>query len=318
MRAQCSPAVPAAAWSPSPSPSRSSCWPSASSRARFLTTENRERDAIFTLLAREAAGDDARRPGARCTAATRPAPRRSARSCRRSPAPVRSKIARLDSGTSLHAGHQHGRVARGLGARRRQPADRAVRDASDATAGPLTGRSVSLLRTQRAAGRQRGLLLTQLSLRRTASRPCPWCSPSPRCSDAAFCCPSSPSSRCRRPPWPEPERQRRSGRRPLEQDPLQGRRLRALPDGRQWCYRADTAGNGAESVFAGDPSTVGWTPVSVPNAWNAKDYSDASFAGGVGWYRKNFHLPSAVKRARPGSCASSRSTTARGSTSTAS
>jgi beta-glucuronidase len=64
----------------------------------------------------------------------------------------------------------------------------------------------------------------------------------------------------------------------------------------QWYYRADTAGNGAVSVFAGDPSTVGWTPVSVPNAWNAKDYSDASFAGGVGWYRKSFHLPSAAKR----------------------
>jgi len=63
--------------------------------------------------------------------------------------------------------------------------------------------------------------------------------------------------------------------------------------GGQWYYRADTAGNGAVSVFAGDPSNVGWTPVSVPNAWNAKDYSDASFAGGVGWYRKSFHLPSA-------------------------
>ena len=49
----------------------------------------------------------------------------------------------------------------------------------------------------------------------------------------------------------------------------------------QWYYRADTAGNGAVSVFAGSPSNVGWTPVSVPNAWNAKDYSDASFAGGV-------------------------------------
>ncbi|HEX5924778.1 MAG TPA: hypothetical protein VFY45_13165, partial [Baekduia sp.] len=64
----------------------------------------------------------------------------------------------------------------------------------------------------------------------------------------------------------------------------------------QWYYRADTAGNGAVSVFAGDPSNVGWTPVSVPNAWNAKDFSDASFAGGVGWYRKSFHLPSAAKR----------------------
>jgi beta-glucuronidase len=64
----------------------------------------------------------------------------------------------------------------------------------------------------------------------------------------------------------------------------------------QWYFRSDPSGNGPVSEFAGNPSTAGWTPVSVPNAWNAKDYSDASFAGGVGWYRKSFHLPSAAKR----------------------
>jgi beta-glucuronidase len=63
----------------------------------------------------------------------------------------------------------------------------------------------------------------------------------------------------------------------------------------QWYYRADPTGNGSVADFATNPSTVGWTGVSVPNAWNAKDYSDASFAGGVGWYRKSFHLPSAQK-----------------------
>jgi beta-glucuronidase len=30
----------------------------------------------------------------------------------------------------------------------------------------------------------------------------------------------------------------------------------------------------------------------VPNAWNAGDNSAASFAGGVGWYRKDFRFPS--------------------------
>jgi beta-glucuronidase len=65
--------------------------------------------------------------------------------------------------------------------------------------------------------------------------------------------------------------------------------------GGQWYFRADPSGNGGVSEFAANPSTAGWTPVSVPNAWNAKDYSDASFAGGVGWYRKSFHLPSAAK-----------------------
>src|SRR3954469_18184094 len=66
--------------------------------------------------------------------------------------------------------------------------------------------------------------------------------------------------------------------------------------GGQWYFRADPTGNGAVSQFAANASNVGWTPVTVPNAWNAKDYSDASFAGGVGWYRKSFHLPSAAKR----------------------
>jgi beta-glucuronidase len=62
-----------------------------------------------------------------------------------------------------------------------------------------------------------------------------------------------------------------------------------------WYFRADPTGNGSVAEFAGGTSTAGWKPVSVPNAWNAKDYSDASFAGGVGWYRKSFHLPSAKK-----------------------
>src|SRR3954454_23023456 len=66
--------------------------------------------------------------------------------------------------------------------------------------------------------------------------------------------------------------------------------------GGQWYYRADPTGNGAVSEFAGNPSTVGWTPVAVPNAWNAKDYSDASLAGGGGWDRKSCQPPSAAKR----------------------
>jgi beta-glucuronidase len=66
--------------------------------------------------------------------------------------------------------------------------------------------------------------------------------------------------------------------------------------GGQWWYRADPGGDGVQQGYAKNASTLGWTPVTVPNAWNAKDYSDASFAGGIGWYRKSFHLPSAQKR----------------------
>ncbi|HWI23076.1 MAG TPA: glycoside hydrolase family 2 TIM barrel-domain containing protein [Baekduia sp.] len=34
-----------------------------------------------------------------------------------------------------------------------------------------------------------------------------------------------------------------------------------------------------------------YLPVQVPHAWNAGDNSDASYRGGVGFYRKDFHLP---------------------------
>src|SRR4051812_14927274 len=46
-----------------------------------------------------------------------------------------------------------------------------------------------------------------------------------------------------------------------------------------------------------ETSANGWTRVSVPNAWNAGDNSDASFAGGVGWYRKDFRFPSGSRAA---------------------
>ena len=36
-----------------------------------------------------------------------------------------------------------------------------------------------------------------------------------------------------------------------------------------------------------------WTTVQVPHAWNVGDHSIRSFTGGVGWYRKDFELPSA-------------------------
>jgi beta-glucuronidase len=42
--------------------------------------------------------------------------------------------------------------------------------------------------------------------------------------------------------------------------------------------------------------TAGWSPVEVPNAWNATDESHASMRGSIGWYRKDFRLPSSSAR----------------------
>ena len=65
---------------------------------------------------------------------------------------------------------------------------------------------------------------------------------------------------------------------------------RFLMDG-PWLYRADQGGTGDRELFQRQTTTAGWSLTSVPNAWNATDESDASFMGGVGWYRKDFRLP---------------------------
>jgi hypothetical protein len=111
--------------------------------ARWLTTENRERDAIFTLLQREAAGDApgvlARLHGcdAACVAKVRAfLPRVKGAGT--------VKIARLDSGTSYTLGDATGfsRVVWVHGVDSR-PIVQCVRVRRHG--GPLTGRSVSLL-----------------------------------------------------------------------------------------------------------------------------------------------------------------------------
>jgi beta-glucuronidase len=54
-------------------------------------------------------------------------------------------------------------------------------------------------------------------------------------------------------------------------------------------------GKGGQRLVTGT-SLAGWTKVTVPNAWNATDRSEESFAGGIGWYRKDFRLPSTDRR----------------------
>jgi beta-glucuronidase len=67
---------------------------------------------------------------------------------------------------------------------------------------------------------------------------------------------------------------------------------RYLMDG-TWYFRNDPLDQGLAQGFERQRSLTGWTPVSVPNAWNANDLSDASQRGGVGWYRTDFRAPKA-------------------------
>ncbi|MBV9804212.1 MAG: hypothetical protein JO130_13515 [Solirubrobacterales bacterium] len=62
--------------------------------------------------------------------------------------------------------------------------------------------------------------------------------------------------------------------------------------GGTWLYRADTGDIGqAEGWWRNVASTAGWSPVSIPNAYNAGDFSQTSMNGYVGWYRRDFRLP---------------------------
>jgi beta-glucuronidase len=62
--------------------------------------------------------------------------------------------------------------------------------------------------------------------------------------------------------------------------------------GGTWLYRADQSDAGlSQGWFGNVAATDGWSPVTVPNAYNAGDFSGASMNGSVGWYRKDFTLP---------------------------
>jgi beta-glucuronidase len=81
--------------------------------------------------------------------------------------------------------------------------------------------------------------------------------------------------------------------RPWYQDGPGGRIL--LND--NWLFRADPADEGLAAGWAAQTDTAGWSPVALPNAWNAGDDSDASMLGGVGWYRRDLHVPATPKGA---------------------
>jgi beta-glucuronidase len=67
---------------------------------------------------------------------------------------------------------------------------------------------------------------------------------------------------------------------------------RYLLDG-EWLFRLDPSGVGLREGFQKQTGRQGWSPVKVPHAWNLGDDSVRSMQGGIGWYRKEFELPSA-------------------------
>jgi len=79
--------------------------------------------------------------------------------------------------------------------------------------------------------------------------------------------------------------------------PTNGTWYRDGQDGRYllggtWLYRPDTGDVGvAQGWWRDVASTDGWSPVTIPNAYNAGDFSQASMNGYVGWYRRDFTLP---------------------------
>jgi len=63
--------------------------------------------------------------------------------------------------------------------------------------------------------------------------------------------------------------------------------------GGTWLYRADRGDVGvADGWWRDVAATAGWSPVTIPNAYNAGDFSASSSDGYVGWYRRDFTLPS--------------------------
>lgn len=64
--------------------------------------------------------------------------------------------------------------------------------------------------------------------------------------------------------------------------------------GGTWYFRQDDTFVGDAEHWETQPDLVGWTAVTVPHNWNAADTTEDK--GSVGWYRKDFTLPSVPKK----------------------
>jgi beta-glucuronidase len=62
--------------------------------------------------------------------------------------------------------------------------------------------------------------------------------------------------------------------------------------GGAWLFRADLSDVGlSQRWYANVAATDGWSPTTVPNAYNAGNFTQASMNGYVGWYRRDFTIP---------------------------
>ncbi len=63
--------------------------------------------------------------------------------------------------------------------------------------------------------------------------------------------------------------------------------------GGTWLYRADAGDAGVAAGWWRDSAgAAGWSPTVVPNSFNVGDFSLASWNGSIGWYRRDFTVPS--------------------------
>jgi len=62
--------------------------------------------------------------------------------------------------------------------------------------------------------------------------------------------------------------------------------------GGAWLMRLDPTDTGLAQRLYAQRTTDGWSPTTVPSAWNTGDETPTSFLGSVAWYRKDFRLPS--------------------------
>jgi beta-glucuronidase len=65
--------------------------------------------------------------------------------------------------------------------------------------------------------------------------------------------------------------------------------------GGTWLFRDDPGDVGlAQGWWRDTGTTEGWSPVTMPNSFDAGDLSNISTVGWVGWYRRDFTLPAGV------------------------